>query len=558
MKNILIIDPSIMIHKIVQLAFPETDYQLFLSDNYPPEHIPEAPLSLILLSADLPGQEDVFALGSQLKQQYNCPVLMMIPKFFEFDAGLINRHGLDGTIEKPFTSDTLKEKCSPIFSVSVPMDELDGLSPEELESITEEEFMLSEEDLLDIGEEDLADIDIPDTPPEDEEPVTAEMDSLSAPESLPAETSQESENQPPAPTDTPFEDMGMDEDLDSIDFGDLEDGENLLNEPVPDNAKIIESDSLSEEETVSTTEQELAGIHEESTIPEVAEEAFAGETEKDETDFNDLTEETFPTEEDKTGEEEVLETDNEPIEDFSLTTPETAATGLSEKTEEKEPDFEDMTEESFPQKEEESGEEEVLETDDEPLEEFNVAEPEHKMETPPEVGPRTIREAVAFQGETNIPSPEPEKILEEAQGEPVEELLSEDSPSVTAESPEEEITADEELPDVNFAIEEEPQTVHVDEYKVEQPAVEAEEIAPLDVSHADEDVELIPAPSALSTEGLNSHPKLSDADIRKIAEQVVAMLSDKVVRDIAWEIIPVVAEEVVRGRIRQLENEEVE
>ena len=74
----------------------------------------------------------------------------------------------------------------------------------------------------------------------------------------------------------------------------------------------------------------------------------------------------------------------------------------------------------------------------------------------------------------------------------------------------------------------------------------------------DENVELIPAPSSLSTEGLNATPGLSDTDIQNIAERVVAMLSDKTIRDIAWEVIPVVAEEIVRGRIRQLENEEVE
>ncbi len=558
MKNILVIDPSIMIHKIVQLAFPETDYQLFLSDNYPLEHTPESPLSLILLSADLHGQEDVFALGSQLKQEYNCPVLMMIPKFFEFDTNLINQNGLDGTIEKPFTSDTLKEKCSTIFSTPVPMDELESLSPEELESITEEEFMLSEKDLLDIGEEDLADIDIPDTPLEDEEPVTAEMESSPVPESLPAETPQESEDHASALANVPFEDMDMDEDLDSIDFGDLEDGESLLNEPVPDsNIKPTESDSLSEEETVSTTEEKLTEIDKEPAIPETAEEAFAGETEENETDFNDLTEETFPTEQMPKAEED-LEVSDEPIEDFNFAVPESSKTDISVTTEEEETDFEDLTGESAPIEDAKGEEEVALEVDDEPVEAFDMAAPEHETEISPEVGAQTIREAVAFQGETNIPSPEPERILEEAQGEPLEDLLTEEKPSTPAEQPREETSTDEDLPDVNFAIEEEPQTVHVDEYKIEEPLAEPEEIAPLDISHADEDVELIPAPSAFSTEGLNSHTRLSDEDIQKIAKQVVTMLSDKAVRDIAWEVIPVVAEEIVRSRIRQLENEEVE
>lgn len=496
MKNILVIDPSIMIHKIVQLAFPENEHNLFLSNIYPLENSPEKPLSLILLSGDLPGQEDVFALGNELKQNYDCPVLMMIPKFFEYDSTLIEQNGLDGAIEKPFTSDALKEKYQAMEADSAGIDELDGLSPEELESITEEEFMLSEEDLLDIGEEDLADIEIPDSAPEIEEPETADVSDVPAPESA---SHDEETATPPAPpfsddetkapesiTEAPFEDLEMDEDLDSIDFGDLEDGETLLDEPVPGKALVMEPDSVSEEETVSTTEQELAGASEEEpAIPEMEE-------------IEEEAEEPLPASDENEG-------------DFDLESTDTEGEGL------------------------------------------------------PEVGHQTIREAVQFEGETEIPSPEPQEVLEEVEADPLDALLSEELDAPTPETDSEPVMSqketeapEEDLPDVNFAIEEEPQTLHVDEYEVERPPVEDEEIAPLDVSHADENVELIPAPSSLSTEGLGTGTKLSDADIQKIAERVVAMLGDKAIRDIAWEVIPVVAEEIVRGRIRQLENEEVE
>ncbi len=521
MKNILVIDPSIMIHKIVQLAFPENEYNLFLSNIYPPENLPGEPLSLILLSADLQGQEDSFAAGNELKQTHNCPVLMMIPKFFEYDSALIEQYNLDGIIEKPFTSDTLKEKWRSIETGEIAMEELDGLSPEELESITEEEFMLSEEDLLDIGEEELADIEIPDTPLEAEEPETADISTTQDSESLPP-TAETDDQRPPIPsqtesepaatgTETPFEDMGMDEDLDSIDFGDLEDGESLLDE-----APAMESDSLSEEETLSTTEQELAN-------PPISEIIEKPEMDN-ETEFTDMTEELLA-------------------------------------------DTEDIEEET----------EEPLLPPGEIAEDMGL--PEHEEDAPQEVGPQTIREAVAFKGETEIPSPEPEQVLEEAEGEPLENLLVEESGAPMPEMDDEPITtgeetemSEEELPDVNFAIEEEPQTVHVDEYEVNRPMVEEEEtveeekdkteevITPLDISRPDEEVELIPPPSSLSTDGLGTESKLnlSDADIQKIAQRVVSMLSDKAIRDIAWEVIPVMAEEIVRSRIRQLENEEVE
>ncbi|MCK5879255.1 MAG: hypothetical protein KAH24_05725, partial [Holophagae bacterium] len=424
-------------------------------------------------------------------------------------------------IEKPFTSDALKEKCQAMETDSAGINELDGLSPEELESITEEEFMLSEEDILDIGEEDLADIEIPDSPPETEEPETADVSNIPAPELA---SDDEETTKPPVPpfsegetkmpesaAEVPFEDMEMDEDLDSIDFGDLEDGESLLDKPVPDEGSAIKPDSVSEEDTVSTTEQELAGpSEEEPAIPEISEAAFAGESDKEKEGFDNMDEELLPEMEEVEGEaEEPISASDEEAGDFDL--------------------------------ESTDAEDEVL----------------------PEVGPQTIREAVQFEGEEQIPSPIPEQVLEEAEASGLDDLLSEELIAPIPETGDEpdmaqEEAVEEDLPDVNFAIEEEPQTVHVDEYDVERPPVEAEELAPLDVSLADENVELIPAPSSLSTEGLSTTPSLSDTDIQKIAERVVAMLSDKAIRDIAWEVIPVVAEEIVRGRIRQLENEEVE
>ncbi len=505
MKNILVIDPSIMIHKIVQLAFPESDHNLFLSSIYPPELQPEEPVSLILLSADLPDHEDVFALGGELKETYKCPVLMMIPKFFEYDDSLIEQNGLDAIIEKPFTSDTLKEKYRTIVTDTPAIDELESLSPEELQSITEEEFMLSEEDLLDIGEEDLADIEIPDTPPESEEPETADISDIPEPE--PASIEKETTN---AAAEAPFEDMEMDEDLDSIDFGDLEDGESLLDEPA-----VMPSDSLSEEETVSTTENELSGPSEE-----------------EEPAFSEISETAFAEEEEE----------------------EAAPTDVSEDILMGAEDFEGEAEKPFPASDEE-----------EDLEDLSSESPE--VEELPEVGPQTIREAVDFEGETEIPSPLPEQVLEDVEAEPLDDLTAQEMDDQVPEETENELSTPQEedeftgedLPDVNFAIEEEPQTLHVDEYEVERPVVEEEEeVVPLDISHPDEDAELIPAPSSLSREGLEFGSNLSNADIQKIAERVVAMLSDKAIRDIAWEVIPVVAEEVVRGRIRELENEEVE
>jgi CheY-like chemotaxis protein len=47
--------------------------------------------------------------------------------------------------------------------------------------------------------------------------------------------------------------------------------------------------------------------------------------------------------------------------------------------------------------------------------------------------------------------------------------------------------------------------------------------------------------------------RLSDEEIERVAEKVVAKLSDRVIREIAWEVIPDMAEIVIKQRIRELE-----
>ena len=49
--------------------------------------------------------------------------------------------------------------------------------------------------------------------------------------------------------------------------------------------------------------------------------------------------------------------------------------------------------------------------------------------------------------------------------------------------------------------------------------------------------------------------RLSDEDVKRIAEEVVNKLSDRIIREIAWEVIPQLAEDIILRRIKELEKE---
>jgi CheY-like chemotaxis protein len=57
----------------------------------------------------------------------------------------------------------------------------------------------------------------------------------------------------------------------------------------------------------------------------------------------------------------------------------------------------------------------------------------------------------------------------------------------------------------------------------------------------------------LTSELSSSGGRLTDEEIERVAEKVVAKLSDRVIREIAWEVIPDMAEIVIKQRIRELE-----
>ena len=470
-RNVLVVDPSIMIHKIVQLAFPEEQYDVIISNNYPLENEPEGNVYLALISADLPGHDDVLETALTIKKSYDCPILLMIPKFHDPDSRFTQEAGVNATIEKPFTSDALKERVAGLAEVPGDLDDMESLSQEELDSITDDEFMLSEEDLMDIGEEDLADVEIPEDLPAAVEPDTEELsedqpEPVAEPEPEVTDPGQGRAEEPPLldseeeeafgdfeeevsevempeesadasePTgDMPFDDMEIEDDLDSIDFGDLGDEDQLL------------------------TDEAL------NHLPQAA---APGESEEPEPAF-----------------------------DLPLEAPEESEAAQSAP----QTDFSD-----------------------------------------PEVEPAISEE----------PTPEPDEIAQE------------EAAPVT----------DEEDIDVNFAIEDEPRTMQLDEYEVETPVDEEpmemekteetetdEEPEPepipeaLDLSHAEEDHEVIHPPSSLSG-ATSGAAALSDTDIEKIAQRVVDVLGREALKEVAWEVIPVVAEEVVRSRIRELEQEQ--
>lgn len=529
-KNILVIDPSIMIHKIVQLAFPEESYDVYISEGYPISCTPGDPVHLVLISADLPDQEDVHDVIAQVKNTYDAPTLLMIPKFHDFDTTLARQAGVDETIEKPFTSDALKEKVASISSVSQDLDQMESLSPEELESITDDEFMLSEEDLMDIGEDDLADVEIPEDLPIGDEPDTSDLpeqeipappapDMEAEPEEEPAlipeaeEVEAEAPAAPEAPAavtvtpegDMPFDDMDIEEDLDSIDFGDFEDEEQLL------------------------PPEMMEGVP----GAEAAAEAIAPGSEADDAPDESEPEMLLPEEP-----EAVLEDEAEPE------APEADISAAASESEEVEPA--EIDPEAG-----EAAEQAPAEPEAPVLEMVESDEPDEPMDDQAEPMLEENMEAVL----EDIPAPQfnlPEEVGDDA---------------VSADAGEEDL-------DVNFAIEEEPQTLQMESYDVEQPeeTPESEDSdsgsldesdshsadyatpEPIDLSFDEGEGEIIPPPSSLRDTPMATGA-LSDADVNRIAKRVVELMGSDSVRQIAWEVIPVVAEEVVRSRIRELEGD---
>lgn len=474
-RNVLVVDPSIMIHKIVQLAFPEEQYNVIISNNCPLENEPEGDVYLALISADLPGHDDVLETALTIKKSYACPILLMIPKFHDQDNRFTQEAGVNATIEKPFTSDALKERVAGLAEVPGDLDDMESLSQEELESITDDEFMLSEEDLMDIGEEDLADVEIPEDLPVGVEPDTEEI-----PEDQP-----EPVVEPDPETTEPEQEV-----------------REVSEDPVlPDEAEEEQAFDDFEEEgpEVETPEKSADASEPAGDMPF---DDMEIEDDLDSIDFGDL------------DDEDQLLTD-EALKDL----PQVAASGESE---EPEPAF------------------------DLPLEEAAESE------------------ADATEPETEFSEPEAEPLISEEPTPEPEEIAPQEAPPET----------DEEDIDVDFAIEDEPRTMQLDEYEVETPVdeeqiemEEAEETEPeaepepepipeaLDLSHAEEDHEVIHPPSSLSgaTTGASA---LSETDIEKIAQRVVEVLGRDALKEVAWEVIPVVAEEVVRSRIRELEQEQ--
>lgn len=494
-KNILVIDPSIMIHKIVQLAFPDEQYSVFFSNSYPPTETPEKPVSMVLVSADLPDTEDAFAVAADLKNEYSCRVFMMIPKFFEYDESKVAEHGLDGAIEKPFTSDALREQVGPMDHPSVDLDSLESLSPEELESITEDEFMLSEEDLIEISEDELADVDIPEDAIRPDEPETEDLKEdvivLAPTDEEPEKDIEESELLGDSTTEetassaeveklleeAPFEDMEMDEELDSIDFGDLEDGEALL-----DRRTFVEEKA-----------------------PEKAETVFEEDFDEPESEPVDQAE----TPEDIFGEQEIgVQTMQEAV----------LAEGMQVEDETTSPEPAAVLEQIVEEPADE--EEPLVDAEEEPVLDIDLGAEEE------------AEDVVQIEEEKDVFEQPAEVFVQPEVEEPLE-------PESVDESADESKDAESESSDI-----------HVEE--------EEETVQPLDLSHADEDVELIPSPGTTYTPVSGTQGTLTDADVQRIAQKVVEMLSDDVLRSIAWEVIPVVAEEVVRNRIRELEKEDVE
>lgn len=103
-----------------------------------------------------------------------------------------------------------------------------------------------------------------------------------------------------------------------------------------------------------------------------------------------------------------------------------------------------------------------------------------------------------------------------------------------------------------------------DEILFDVPAVpQAPSVAPpgdgagLDEISAEEAEAFFDSPAAAPGRGGSPPPgiaDLTDEQIERIADLVVAKLSDRVLREIVWEVVPDVAETVVKRRIQELES----
>jgi len=526
MKNILVLDSSIMIQKIIKLAFPEDEYNLIFSATYPvAEEIPEQ-LIYVFVTADMPGEKDGYDIAVELKEKYNCPVLIMVPKFVSFNEEKFKKYNLDAYLEKPFTSEILKEAVGKLGESDeiaveqqeeVEIKEIDNFADSELEDLSDEEFMISDEDLEGLSDEDLDDIDFDDDILED---INEEDENIIVENTEDVET---------AELDEPVADLGNDDvnNIFDVESGEETDGEDF-SKPIVDENEHIEFQDEIEDEVLETEFDALSDeLDDVSFDEEIGEDMEAIEFEEED--------------------EELLE-----AEQAQVDVKEENAGGSSEE---------------LPVESDNAVDDVEFEVEEEPqtvqIDEYKLSESEISDEDVPPV-PFTVGETTDYE--------EIEDIVDEVDEN--SEVEDEDSVSKDEEEKEEFIDDfDDNFTDdaIGLSMDEsdveiigapsgltnpEDDTSFHKDIPEEEPVFDADEgFDGVGISEIMEEEEIIPAPSGIASPKKTGDFKLSDDDVKRIAKEVVNLISDKLLREVAWEVIPAVAEEVVKNRIKELEEE---
>ncbi len=559
MKNIFVIDPSIMIHKIIELTFKDnSEYRVKFFSNYPLKVDENEKAEYVFITIDLSGVEIEEAI-KDLKTKYNCPVIAMVPKFLDYNRDAIINAGADAILEKPFTSDELKNALVSLSeSTALKEETIAEIDSETFEDIGsfDEDLTLSEADLMDVdkeileqevsGEELMLDDDIEEDDIDtkelrnemedvedvhfDEEEFEKELEAELG-DDIDAELEDELE-------DVDFSEEELEKDLESMDISSIEeDAEEFLEEEA-ESSTVATNEYISEAPTQRISQEEIAGLRE---MAEEMEEAGHKEEIQDE-QFGveettlDLDKETeqgdeFEAEEDLEKFEDVFEEEVEEGSDLEHTV-RTEDIKVEEEFEgdAQEPEFiekDEFAEGEIEQEFAAEGEEGALGND------FIVKEAKDLDKVYEEESKQDIEIDHHVQSD--------ELKIEEHKGEKADDDVESKEGAVASE---EEMVFQESHPtefDESDIIESEKKKLFHDAQSI---------LSQEETSRNDSVVEKV-----VSEDAKSAGIELSDEDVRRIAEEVIKKLSDRIIREIAWEVIPQIAEDVVLRRIKELEKE---
>ncbi|WP_201327959.1 response regulator [Thermotomaculum hydrothermale] len=533
MKNIFVVDPSIMIHKIVELTFKDSpEYNVRFFSSYPLNIDEGEKAEYIFITIDLPGIE-IEETIKELKSKYNCPLIAMVPKFLDYNRDSIVNAGADAILEKPFTSDELRNTLVSLSeSTSLKEETIAEIDSETFEEIGsfDEDLTLSEEDLMDVDREILEqevsgdelimddfqdEIDTKELQGDgnkqdaefgeldfDEQELESELDAELG-EDIDKELDEELE-------EVEFTEEELEKDLESMDLSSIEEEAEEFEEEMIEQAEI-ETGEIHEAETQRIEPEQLAQFR------EIAEDYKGEETEEEMEEvkgeeFEDFVEEVA---EENVDEKLVKEIDNE--EQINIDE-EIEQPSVSEETdltsEEKTLDLDSAMASSSEQ----------AQVKDIEMEPTKVDEFDNFVE---EVSEKTVDEKLAKEikneEEINI-----EEEIEQSSASEASDLINNEDFSHPTQF------------DESDMIEAEKKELHHDSEPIMKEVMEKTEPV----------VESVVAEET-TAKGLS----LTEDDIKRIAEEVVNRLSDRIIREIAWEVIPQIAEDIVLRRIKELEKE---